>query len=503
MILRLYTFVGLTLFCNFAYSSNKNEEDNSIRKVQIAIVGGGMSGLSTAYYLGDQHKNLDIHVFEAKGNLGGRTCTHYFDSNRTQYFEQGGTTIDVEHTKTIELAKKLNIPLIKVEYGVGKLSVIHEGKEISSQRLIESLEKSKELFCQEAKRINSNPEDEYTWDIQSEECRCKSFSTVFDKLKDPLSKAFWQTLIKDECGIELENAISICTQWLELEASNYERLISSRENRWVPNFLINYLAYEYRVEGGMSRLVEAVASKTSEKNIHLNHALKIIDKQDGQYHLSFEKRQDSGINALEKVIAEKVVLTLPFSTLRDVKITESVGLNPTQFKAINTFSYGTNSKIGFPVDGSFEMLYHINLNEQFISWPGEKAVTIMLGGNSGQELDVSKASTLVDAEKATLKTIYPQIGNFGQPIIKNWADDEFAKGSYSAITTNMDQNLLTPSDNPLFKGMFKFAESTADQGLFFAGEHTRSDEFRSHIEGAVRSGKKVAKAINKSMINLK
>ena len=41
--------------------------------MKIAIIGGGISGLLTAYLLSDEH---EITLFEANNRLGGHTDTH-------------------------------------------------------------------------------------------------------------------------------------------------------------------------------------------------------------------------------------------------------------------------------------------------------------------------------------------------------------------------------------------------------------------------------------------
>ena len=44
-------------------------------KQRIAIIGGGISGLSSAYHL---HRDFDVTLYEANSYLGGHTDTHSF-----------------------------------------------------------------------------------------------------------------------------------------------------------------------------------------------------------------------------------------------------------------------------------------------------------------------------------------------------------------------------------------------------------------------------------------
>jgi monoamine oxidase len=134
--------------------------------------------------------------------------------------------------------------------------------------------------------------------------------------------------------------------------------------------------YSYRVNGGMSHLVHTLKENCTKTNFEYNHALKFLFKDESGYHLEFETKS---------VTAQNVIMAIPFSTLRDVKFGENFGLSENCAKAIQNLGYSTVSKIGLPVTGGFEMLYYFNIdhNEQFSSWPGHNAVTIMVGGEAG------------------------------------------------------------------------------------------------------------------------
>jgi monoamine oxidase len=62
---------------------------------RIAILGGGLSGLTAAYELvkNDVHNAHEIVIFEGRDRLGGRVHTHYFDEGQNSFYEEGGTFI--------------------------------------------------------------------------------------------------------------------------------------------------------------------------------------------------------------------------------------------------------------------------------------------------------------------------------------------------------------------------------------------------------------------------
>lgn len=42
---------------------------------KVAIIGGGLSGLTAAFYLARQNKNIDWQVYEASARFGGHIKT--------------------------------------------------------------------------------------------------------------------------------------------------------------------------------------------------------------------------------------------------------------------------------------------------------------------------------------------------------------------------------------------------------------------------------------------
>jgi monoamine oxidase len=93
--------------------------------IPVAIVGGGISGLTAAYRLlygngYEPYPGVVAHVFEASGRIGGRIYTNPFtrpqDENaiNTQFYEAGGEYMDSDNECLIRLAFELGVPFEKV-----------------------------------------------------------------------------------------------------------------------------------------------------------------------------------------------------------------------------------------------------------------------------------------------------------------------------------------------------------------------------------------------------
>lgn len=66
------------------------------KDIKVAIIGGGVAGLSAAFEL--RKLGFDITIFEAhEDRLGGRIYTHYFDKEKKLYGDFGATRIPTSH----------------------------------------------------------------------------------------------------------------------------------------------------------------------------------------------------------------------------------------------------------------------------------------------------------------------------------------------------------------------------------------------------------------------
>lgn len=82
-------------------------------KSDIIIIGGGLTGLSLAYFL--KNHSIRMQILEARDRLGGRIYTNYSDGEAP--LEMGATWIGRQHTSLLSLLKELQIDVFEQELG--------------------------------------------------------------------------------------------------------------------------------------------------------------------------------------------------------------------------------------------------------------------------------------------------------------------------------------------------------------------------------------------------
>lgn len=88
-----------------------------VPKKKIAIIGGGISGLSAAYYLAPDH---EVTLFEAADRLGGHARTVLAGRNRDQPVDTGFIVFNyATYPLLTRLFRELDVPVIKSEMSFG------------------------------------------------------------------------------------------------------------------------------------------------------------------------------------------------------------------------------------------------------------------------------------------------------------------------------------------------------------------------------------------------
>ncbi len=300
---------------------------------RIAIVGGGIAGLTAALRL--QDKGIGATVYEASDRIGGR-----MHSDRSGYFSNGqvaefcGELIDTAHTTIRGLAKRFHLPLTDL---------------IAAQ---------------------PNGTDDTYWFLGGYYTQAQAdddFASISDALFADTDAADYPTLYNSytQAGKQLDH-LSVY-DWIESRvpgghSSRFGRLLDSAYAEeygadtsqqaslnllyllgFQPDGLTDFAMFgasdeRFHITGGNEQLPEAIAATLSDVRTNWQMT-SIATNRDGTVSLRFST--DSGSTT---VTADQVILALPFSVLRTLDYSRA-GFDNLKKTAITQLGAGRNTKL--------------------------------------------------------------------------------------------------------------------------------------------------------------
>lgn len=457
---------------------------------RVVIVGGGLAGVTCAYRL--MQAGIASTLYEAGGGLGGRTWTlrGFFDEGQTA--ENGGEFISSEHTAMRHLAGEMGLTLDDLRAW---------------------------------DKLQGNAEDVYwvhgrRYPIHD---MLRDYAVVFPKLEQANAAAGVTRYDRHtQAGFELDHMSA--RQWIErnvpggvqskigwlldIDATTENGGESTVQNSLELIYMLAdmpgynphggfYLVgtdERYRVREGNDQIVARMAKRLPASSIHPNTRLQALRRRaDGSYTCTFSSPQQTF-----DVVADHVVLALPFKTLRDCELSHA-GFSSVKMKAIDQLPLGTNTKLhaqftqrAWFKQGSNAATYSDTGYQQ--TWEDTRAqagtagvLVDYTGGIAGASFDAPSfgpaAPALVHRFLKQLEPVLPGVGALwnGKAFLDNWTRDRWHRGSYSYWGIG---NCTT------FVGI----EPVRQGNVHFCGEHC-SLEFGGFMEGAVRTGQAAASEV--------
>jgi monoamine oxidase len=255
---------------------------------------------------------------------------------------------------------------------------------------------------------------------------------------------------------------------------------------------------------GNARLPQAIASSLPNGSIHLRHRLVALERAGKRVNLTF-----ATANGSEQVECDEVILTLPFSALRQVDY-QRAGFDALKQTAIEQLGYGTISKLILEFDerywydhgpwpGMHSGFLVTDLDMQTV-WDAsigqEGSHGLLLNYTSGR-----RGAAYTPPAPYTTSEDFPGIQSYAQDCLKQL---EFVFPGISAHYTDRaalsyatgDPNLLGSYSCWRVGQYTQFAgyEGARQGPTHFAGEHC-SIEFQGYMEGAAREGARAAREI--------
>ncbi len=399
---------------------------------RVVVVGAGLAGLACAYEL--KKAGHTAQVFEASDRLGGRCWTIRDAFDQGQIAEHGGELIDQGHTAFRHLAHELGLNLdnlLRAEKNGTDTFYYFNGAPYSYAQAVDDL------------------------------------NGVYQKLHRDVVAASYPTLYSGYTprGYQLDH-LSI-TDWINESVpgginSRLGQLMdvaynieygaeSSAQSSLNLIYLLGYSGQgqlnifgksneKYRIRGGNDQMVNGMAARLSGQISLGNELTAIKRKSDGSYALTFR----SGRTARD-VIADRVVMAIPFSILRSSVDYSRAGFKPLKKTAITEQGMGTNSKLQLQFtsrywetlgcqgdtfsDTGYQSTWDVTRAQ-----PGTAGILVdYTGGNIGASFNQGTPVSRAQQFLAQLEPVLPGISQKwnGKVTLDYWAGSPWAKGSYS------------------------------------------------------------------------
>lgn len=294
--------------------------DPSGAPTKVAIVGAGIAGLNACNHL-SKIPGLEVTIYEASKRAGGRIFTAKNILGDGLTTELGAEFIDSTHKDMFDLVQQY------------KLETMDCVKDMQDNKLVEHTyffggrKRSEQAIISEFKKMIPQLQKDKK-DMENE-----ALGRALDKLslqsyleKFKLAKWFSDLLywaFTAEFGMEAD----------ELNCLNFVVLIGIDDESKFDIF--GDSDERYKIKGGNQTLTDAMANEFASK-IKYSHKLTKISKAGEDSVLHFEDGTT--------VQSNYVLITIPFTLLRNVTFELNNGMPPAKKKIIEEYGYGTNSK---------------------------------------------------------------------------------------------------------------------------------------------------------------
>ncbi len=470
------TLAGLNLGCGWRKKPGAEPAGASSGPREVAVVGGGVAGLSCAYRL--MQAGVPVRLFEGQKRVGGRmwSLRGHFPENLV--CELGGELVDSGHETIRGLCEELGLALDDFEQDDPRLArdVWHfDGRRISDEEVVEAFRPIAAKMDEAWEEIDG---EVITYDRPSG-----------GEVVDRMSMADWLAEAGAEGWFAKLLEVGYVTEYgLEIAEQSPWNLLMLIDTEPDPFRIFGDSDERFHIRGGNDQIPTRLAQGLGDR-VETDRRLEAIGQAaDGSYRLAFD-----GAGGAREIAADRVVLALPFSMLREVQV--DVPLPEVKKKAIAELGYGTNAKlmVGFSeriwrTQGGSNGSVLSDLPFQ-LTWestrlqPGKAGILVgYTGGKRGLEMGEGTPEQQSERLCRELERVFPGAAErrIGEARF-HWPTFPWMKGSYACYKPGQWTSIAG-------------SEGERVGNLHFAGEHTSYD-FQGYMEGGAESGARAAREI--------
>lgn len=448
----------------------------------VAIVGGGIAGLTAAYRL--MKEGVEVHLYEMQNRFGGRMFTKRNFNKEGMFVELGGELVDSNHKDLIKLAKELDVDLQSLRKGEKGLDYYYfGGKVYTDADVIPAIEPLMKQIAADAEGLYDD-NDEFTDKARKlDQISLRQYlktagAGVPDWVIDLVETAYVPEFGLDS---QVQSALNM-VDFINPDTSKGFEIFGDSDEAM-------------RIKGGNDTLPTAVFEAIKDSvTIRPEHRLVGISDAGSKLKLNFS-HQGNPVTASY----EHVIMAIPFTVLREVDGIERLKLSPEKMRAIRKIGYGSNIKImaGFtdrswrhPAEGSKVFCNGSVYTDQSFQtcWEtsrGQKGASGILTNFMGGTPATNYQPDYLDKLLKQASGVFPGLKSKfdGNKAVMNWPKINTIKASYSSPLVGQ------------YTWVYQAAATTEREGrLLFAGEHT-SFESPGYMNGGVESGNRVSQEL--------
>jgi monoamine oxidase len=457
----------------------------------VGIVGAGMAGLACAYDLKGAGINAVIH--EANDRPGGRIFSMggAFPgpvSFPNQVVERGGEFIDTGHKTMLGYAQAFNLAKEDVIKPPGEVFYYFSGQHYPESVVVEEYRAFVAAMRPDLQALSGAP----TADLHTAVDRQYDLMDIRTYLETrgagPVIKAAIIAAYEAEYGLAAHE--QSCLNFLFFIRAN-------KRSRFEP---FGVSDERYHLVGGNQQIPRELAARLPGQLRYGERLERVRKTAAGAVELTF-RRGSTSVTATY----DAVVLTVPFTVLRNVALDSSLALPAWKTYAIQNLGYGTNAKMMVGFNGPFwgelgsNGSSYSDLPNHQATWETNPAhatsqsavLTDYSSAARGKLLDPSNVAREAERFVADLNKVYPGASqkvkrdSAGKIVahLEHWPSNPNLLGSYTCYKPGQFTSICENEGKPV-------------GNLFFAGEHANSFYWwQGFMEGAALSGKDAATAI--------
>lgn len=446
---------------------------------RVAIIGGGIAGLTALHHL--TQAGIDAHIYEGRARTGGRMFTQIPASGTA--FEAGGQLVNTDHADMHALTREFGVRLIDRKSEAHDTLILANGRLVEDAEFADALRGIAGQIGKDADRLDKD------YARVSRELDAISFKDYLDRYDHLIGERWIRSLLEQTCRTEFgvephqSSGIQLIFNLPTVHGERAEVLGGSDE--------------KYVMEGGSGALAAAMTAKYADR---ISTGKRLLGISAGN-RLSFLDGTS--------VTADTIIVAVPAPILRQIDWRVPM---PRVWRAfIDEITMGRNEKVQARAAdavwkgpmGTGGELWQTSDDGYALGWDGtvhladrplDPVWTWYIGGAQVEDVSQTPGAQAHRFALATDPAIPGLSGatSDGPYRRTGWHRDPFTLGAYSCWApgqlTRFGHLISVESDHPAQHRVARAGN------IIFAGEHV-SDAYPGFMNGGAQTGRMAAEVI--------